>query len=227
MATFKLGAIVTELVGSIGGTTFKRNGSYRVAMNKNNGSTYSRLLTNKALSYLSFIFKSWSTLSSEVQDTWNTQALSYVFPDKFGDLRNISGRQLFIKLNSQRWQFFLNIVSPEAVNNTLYPFVLTGARINWGDRLLLADITVGLDLTQYYAVMVETTLQPLRSPVFIKRKVVRWLEAGGGTEFSIDVDITTELAYLNTDYNVRVYVYAFNLSGFQSVQQYANAVWLP
>ena len=60
MATFKLGAIITDIAGSIGGTTLKRNGSYKVIMNKSSGSAYSPLLQNRALSYLGSIFKAWA-----------------------------------------------------------------------------------------------------------------------------------------------------------------------
>ena len=89
MATFKLGAIITDVAGSIGGTTLKRNGAYKVIMNKSSGTPYSRSYNNPSLQYLPFIFKSWSKLDNAEKAAWNEQALLYTFPDKFGTLLNL------------------------------------------------------------------------------------------------------------------------------------------
>ena len=127
MATFKLGAIITDIAGSIGGTTLKRNGSYKVIMNKSSGTPYSRSLNNPSLQYLPYIFKSWSHLSDAEKAAWKEQALLYTFPDKFGTLRNLSGRQLFVKLNAQRWLDIPSFVDVSAISSFTENFTFSFA----------------------------------------------------------------------------------------------------
>ena len=127
MATFKLGGIITDIAGSIGGTTLKRNGSYKVIMNKSSGTPYSRSYNNPSLQYLPFIFKSWSRLDDAEKKAWKEQALLYTFPDKFGTLRNLSGRQLFVKLNAQRWLDTPSFVDVSTISSFTENFTLEWA----------------------------------------------------------------------------------------------------
>ena len=127
MATFKLGAIITDVAGSIGGTTLKRNGAYKVIMNKSSGTPYSRSYNNPSLQYLPFIFKSWSRLSDAEKAAWKEQALLYTFPDKFGTLRTLSGRQLFVKLNAQRWLDTPSFVDVSTISSFTENFTLEWA----------------------------------------------------------------------------------------------------
>lgn len=53
--------------------------------------------------------------------------LTYTFPDKFGVLRNLTGRQLFIKLNSQRYAYDSTVIDPFMLDSTLPPFLLADA----------------------------------------------------------------------------------------------------
>ena len=220
MATFKLGAIITDIAGSIGGTTLKRNRAYKVIMNKSSGTPYSRSYNNPSLQYLPFIFKSWSLLSDAEKAAWKEQALLYTFPDKFGTLRNLSGRQLFVKLNAQRWldtpsfvdvstisSFIGNFSIAYAVYAPLAPFFNIGVYGNYSGN-------------QKYYVSLELSLQPLRAPSFISRKIIGVYEFvnTGGT--NILPDVLKAYPFFNQNYNARLYICAVNNSGFKSVWQY-------
>jgi hypothetical protein len=99
MAVFKLGAFVTEIAGSVGGTTFKRFGSTQVMYNKSRGGSKSKLLSNNRLSYLAWLFKQWSVITYLQKNSWINETLNYQFPDKFGVSRNLSGKDFFMKMN--------------------------------------------------------------------------------------------------------------------------------
>lgn len=114
MATIKLGAIITEIAGSIGGTTFRRGRNLTVMQNKQFGVSKNRLLGNQALPKLATIIQSWTSLASAEKTKWNNEALNFQFPDKFGDLKNLSGRELYIKLYAQN--FFVGGGLPDVDN---------------------------------------------------------------------------------------------------------------
>lgn len=222
MATFKLGAIITDIAGSIGGTTLKRNGSYKVIMNKPSGSAYSRLLQNKAISYLGSIFKAWAFLDTTVKDAWNTAALSFTFPDKFGTLRNLTGRQLFIKLNSQRYAYNTAIIDPTTLNSTLPPFLFTDAQKVPGTNQIFLEIFCEDTSTIAYSVMAEVSIQPLHAPTFVSRKVFTHVVFQGNGTTDIFTPFIQNFPYYTEEYNARLYVFQLNESGFKSVIQYKD-----
>ena len=222
MATFKLGAIITDIAGSVGGTTLKRNGSYKVIMNKPSGSTYSRLLMNRAISYLGSIFKAWAFLDAPVKEAWNTAALSYTFPDKFGTLRNLTGRQLFIKLNSQRYAYNSAIIDPTTLNSTLPPFLFTDAQKVPGANQLFLEILCDDTSIITYSVMAEVSLKSLHAPTFISRKVFTHVVFQGNGITDVFTPFIQNFPYYTEEYNARLYVCQLNSSGFKSVIQHKD-----
>jgi hypothetical protein len=226
MATFKLGAIITDIAGSIGGTTLKRNGNYKVIMNKSSGSSYSRALNNRALSYLGSIFKAWAFLEPDVQALWNTQALSFTFPDKFGNLRNLTGRQLYIKLSSQLYGTGLDAPNPATLTSVIPPFTITDAVWNEGANTLFLNMP-SEDGGQYFLFQLEYSLQPLRSPSFVARKVFTVKHFSLTDVYSVLSAIFADYPFINTKYKLRLYVTAINTSGFKSVTQAIDVVIIP
>ena len=66
----------------------------------------------------------------------------------------------------------------------------------------------------------EISLQPLRAPSFISRKVIGIYELEAGSGANILEDILKAYPFFNKNYNARLYICAVNNSGFKSVQQY-------
>jgi len=220
MAIFKLGAIVTDIVGSIGGTTFKRGSGNPVMLSKSNGGSRNKLLQNKQLNKIANIFKQWSQLTTTLRDDWNAAALLYEFPDKFGVLRNLSGRQLFTKMNIQLLPVNASITDPAGISSLLPVFSIDNSEINIlvpsAHVVLTSDAEIG-----NYMFSLEISYAPLESPVFSAREVLLVLPV----EFSVDANLWDALVakfpYYGAGYNVRVYVQVVNDSGFKSVAQTA------
>lgn len=101
MATFKLGAIITDVQGSISGTTLRRTTTGHSMYNKQGSQIKSAFAQASRKNALANIFRAWGELDKATQETWAENALLYQVPDKFGKLKNLTGRQLFTKLNSQ------------------------------------------------------------------------------------------------------------------------------
>jgi len=98
MANVKLGIILTEIVGSVGGGTFRRSPAGLVLQTFNRGRSRSKIAQNTQLAKMGSFVAGWSVLAQIEKDKWDAMALVYQFPDKFGDMRHLTGRQLYLKL---------------------------------------------------------------------------------------------------------------------------------
>lgn len=146
MATAKLGIIVTEIAGTIGGVTFRRHRGTTVVGIKSVGGSKSILLQNPRLGNLRTLVNNWGLLPVVTRDNWDTAALLFTFPDKFGDQRNLSGRELYLKL-----QGHLIVIGGSALD----PTTLTSA-INLGvNPLLYISISGGLNYLSDFSVNLD------------------------------------------------------------------------
>lgn len=109
MALIKLGTLVSDIRGAVGGTIFSRNkgGAYA---RKNTAPTNANTAPQAAArAIFGAISTAWRSLTAAQQNAWNVAAPSFPYTDIFGDPREYSGRDLFVKLNSQ-----IRLVNPAA-----------------------------------------------------------------------------------------------------------------
>ena len=96
----KFGAIVTDGRGKIGGHVASKNrsGAYlRTKVTPVNPNTPSQVQARNILSSLS---QGWSQLSDSQRKGWNDAVKEWGVTDIFGDIKNPSGINLFVKLNA-------------------------------------------------------------------------------------------------------------------------------
>lgn len=99
MARVTYGSSITELTGSIAGTTFQRNFSGTIARSKPNKIINpSNLLGSKQLG-LSALITSWNQLSSDQKSGWNDLAAAHSHTNPWGNVKKISGFQWFMSNN--------------------------------------------------------------------------------------------------------------------------------
>jgi hypothetical protein len=223
MAVFQLGAGITGLVGSSGGTTFKRNKGTNVWMNKSRGPSRSRNLQNKRLINNAVIFRSWSLLSDAAKDGWNANAAAYKVKDKFGNDVNISGVAFQRKCNLSA--ALLNLSNIEWYNFTtnLNGIVITACTINWaGENFNINLESTDGSSTSYACIMLEFTLNVLNAPQFIRRGVFQVVEIPGSTSANLYTTMMAQFPFLNTNYSLRVYAFEVNDSGWTGVQTFSN-----
>lgn len=223
MATFLLGAGITQLVGSSGGTTFKRNKGANVWMNKSRGASRQRTLNNIRLANNAQIFRQWSTFSEEEKLAWNDTATTVKVKNKFGQDVNISGVALSRKAYLQGQVFSIDTIDPTLFTTDIRAFTLGDVTINWSSK----DLKIFYNAPAgpvYVAVMLEYSQRPLNAPQFTRRGVVFIFPADGDSSFTFDLDTVPSLAFLNSNYNLRAYSYTCNLYGWISLQQFKNVI---
>jgi hypothetical protein len=101
MANIKLGALITDIAGSVGGTTFRRTPIGIIIYNKQGTQIKSAFAKNSVKNKLGAILSAWGFLDESIRNFWIEKAALYTFPDKFGDLKTLTGRQFYTKLSSQ------------------------------------------------------------------------------------------------------------------------------
>lgn len=103
MARVSYGAFVTEINGSIGGTTFQSNRYGFSVKNKNypgNSNSTSRVEVKNAIRAIS---QHWNVITQIQRDAWNTFAATYPQPSKHNSSSYLSGFAIFLKYNF--WYF--------------------------------------------------------------------------------------------------------------------------
>lgn len=101
MAVIKLGSIITDIAGSIGGTTFRRTSTGHAVYNKQGRQVKSAFAKASRKNELGNIFSNWYNLSEKEREQWALNASTYPLKDKFGNTKYLTGRQLYTKLNAQ------------------------------------------------------------------------------------------------------------------------------
>lgn len=222
MATIKLGAFITNIAGSIGGTNFRRHRASTVVSNKTAGGSKNKLKQNKALTEISKIVRSWSALSLSVRNQWNVQATNYQFPDKFGDMKNLTGRQLYIKLASGA--IFANFPTPNVntLSSSVQDFQPTAITFfNDAEVVIQTDTTMS---GQAVMASFEFLKNDSIAPTFKRRKIVAVAELDDESQIGLTIEDTEFASMLKNGDKYRVYLQPVNLSGFKGNKVYIDGV---
>jgi hypothetical protein len=103
MARVTYGALVTELKGSIGGTTFQTNKYGFSAKNKSFPGSFQSPGRLKMRQALNHVVQLWSTLTDAQRTQWSTFATTFPQPTKHNSSAMLSGYALFVKFNTLRY----------------------------------------------------------------------------------------------------------------------------
>jgi len=224
MATFKLGAIVTNVAGSIGGTTLRRARNNFVMYNKARGSSRARLLANPRLGELARFFRTFANAYADNPSGWDALAATIQVPDKFGDLKYLTGRQFYIKCNTQLMVGGTQLYSPDEFTTDVGVFTLSTfiASLSPPDCMIGGSTTIEGD---YIYVAFECSLTPLRAPTFTTRKQYFCGDSSSPLDISVGAQMVAEFPFINNNYFIRAYVTPVNHAGWKGVTQVIEGVW--
>ena len=222
MAIFKLGAFVTAIVGSVGGTNFKRGTNNAIVTNKSFGGSRNTLLQNRQLNAIASIFRKWKFLSPALQDTWIAEALNFQFPDKFGVQKNLTGRQLFSKLNIQLLPIGLYNDDATGMTSVVGVLGISNCLIDPSETTASFDFFLASGTVEYM-VSAEIAIGILRSPSFTKREVIYYDEAMGTGTSEFGVQFFAKFPQFDETYVARIYVETINNYGFKGAPIFINA----
>lgn len=223
MATAKLSGFVTEIAGSVGGTTFKRSPYGLVIINKSRGASKNRLLNNSGFLELQSLRNQWQYLTTGLKEGWNTKATEVSFPNKFGDMVYISGYQLYIKANHILFKLDLTINDPEEFATTWEDFEITDFVINEPEKVCDVQIETG-EVSQIFAFRFDVTRGPLKKPIYNRSE--KLLLVDDSDKFTVDLTAEFYAKYPNckSGDHVRVYVSTTSRKGATSPEKILETI---
>ena len=135
MAIVKFTAIVDEIRGSIGGTTFQRNAYGWSIKRKPNIIRPNTLRQQVSKTSFGSITRYWSTLSQVNRDSWDTYASTYPIPSIKNPSVDITGFNYFVKYHLIKFttgsRSFLDNATAVAGSLTFTSFVLESNNLDW------------------------------------------------------------------------------------------------
>lgn len=137
----KFGAIVTDGRGKIGGHVASKNrgGAYmRTKVTPSNPNTSAQVEARSLLSSLSQSFRS---LTSEQILSWNNAVKDWSSTDIFGDIKNPTGLNLFVKINTNLSNVGLAVLNAPPAKMEMPATLITGATISVADGSLSIDFS--------------------------------------------------------------------------------------
>lgn len=99
MAKIKLGAVVTDIRGKIGGQVFSKNRAGAYMKNKGIPANPQTAAQTAVRALFAFISGLWSALTEAQRESFRTKVSEYSRTDVFGDVRNPTGKALHQRLN--------------------------------------------------------------------------------------------------------------------------------
>jgi hypothetical protein len=129
MAMVKLGALVSNIRGSIGGITFRRTRYGISVYARQNFRSMANLLSNDALPTLAYLNQLYRELEESEREAWRALARTWTFPNAFGDQVNLTGRNLYQKCNGRLYHFGEFIANPTGLSNVCPPITISNFTI--------------------------------------------------------------------------------------------------
>jgi len=103
MATIKLGVGISDIRGSIGGTTFSRNAGGAYARQRVKAVNPNSARQNTVRARTSYLTKAWGeTLDDDERADWRAYAAGTSWTNRLGDTITINGLAAFVRLNTLR-----------------------------------------------------------------------------------------------------------------------------
>lgn len=215
MATILLGALVTDIRGSVGGSTIRNVGSTFVLSNKSRGASQNVIRSNKTLFSKRDIFQSWSLLSTTERKEWGKLSVLYPQLDKFGRLVVLGAYQFYTKFFIQQSVTGLRVYLPENYSNIISSGAVPMFRINFISQKVEIIFDGSTDptfiLVQIYPVRNKNVRTNFNRRKFIFFKAVQLAE---------EIDITSEFldrfGVIDGRTNYRAVIYFQNNFGVRS-----------
>jgi len=163
MAKIKFGMIVTDGRGKLGGQVFSKNrgGAYiRTKVTPTNPQSTAQTVVRQSFAEYS---QNWSALSATLITAWNAAVSSWSKTDIFGDLRNPTGKNLYLRLNQnatlagypsidsppEKGEMVSGIVTTVVFNPNNTEVVLDGRYVGSGARVVISSSGVVSNGTSY------------------------------------------------------------------------------
>lgn len=223
MAQIQLGTIVTDIKGSIAGTTFRRSQHAITMFNKIGRNNKNASKPNSRAGSFSKISYRYNQLTETQRAWWADNATRFKFLNKFGSPVYLTARQLFIKLNMQI------LVVGESVPNTgtmisdVQSTSITAVSIDVGTQEVFIEISDRVE-SSYLCFYAQVTTAGRTTPNQNKKQVFFSVYRSSDTTFAVGPEFFALLPFVTEGQKIQVTAYTINYFGFVSNRSNAFAV---
>ena len=218
-----MSALVTEIAGSIGGTTIRRSKGSFIVYNKTAGASRNILKKNEALSLLQKVRNNWNLLAEAAKKDWISTAKNVTFPNKFGKPVTITGRMLFIKSNSVLALAGNTIINPLNYSKATETFNIVEIAINTEVHTATINMDGFEDNTEIY-LSAEVGIPARRNAVFNRKKTIKVIKDYHGGVINIAKQFFDNYPTIGINETVRIYATAVNRFGYRGVPVTATTI---
>lgn len=223
MAKIKMGSIVTDMSGKLGGHVYAKNkgGNYvRTKATPSNPQTPAQMSIRGIFASIS---SGWSALTDAGRESFNGFVSSYGRTDIFGDLRNPTGKALYQRLNNN-----LAISDQALLSACVAPIVVPFANLVGANASVAgADFNATLDgVTTGSKVLIFATPSLSKGTKFVKNRL-RLIKISAGAiagDFDFKADYVSKFGALTAGANIYVGVKVINANGQSSPIETIKAV---
>lgn len=154
MARVEYGAIITDIIGSIGGITFQHNRSGKIArLRPKTHKNPTSAQMDRQVKH-SGILHDWQRLSGAQQGDWNDFADLHTKVNMFGDIKNLSGLNWYESINLSRNLIGLpSLITPPAY---LLPCAVPSYTVTINQTKIEINLTAPFDTTDNVLVVRAT-----------------------------------------------------------------------
>lgn len=191
----KFGSIVTQGSGKLGGHVYAKNrgGAYvRTNQTPSNPQTAFQQFSRNLLTQFS---QGWSALTEAQRSGWNAATDFFQRTDQFGDVRKLSGKNLYTSLNKVLAEVGVSAISDAPTPEQIGDNVVESALFDWNDVGGSPDVvqlngrfTVG----EKYVILATPTVSAGTNFVKNKLRVVGVITASLATNLEISSLIETD-----------------------------------
>lgn len=131
MASIKMGAIVTDIRGTLGGHVFQKGNQSRVMKTYSSPRQAPTFIKDNTQGFINNSISLWKTLSRVQKQQWNSLGSSFRFKNRFGDSAQYTGYQFFLSINSNLQRAAYPLISDvEDFYTTITPATLESVELN-------------------------------------------------------------------------------------------------
>lgn len=140
MAKVKYGEMIADLRGKINGTVHSKNRAGNYMRNKTSPVNPQSVYQSAVRTLFTTLSQGWRGLAVEERASWNAVVSSFARSNQFGDMKNMSGENLYISINRN-----LQTVGAALLTTPPLPAAVTGLSA----LSLVAEVSVGTMLLTY------------------------------------------------------------------------------
>lgn len=211
MAKILFSALVTDIRGSIGGTTIQGSGNNAIIRNKPHNGKSVNALTSARKGNASYLAGKWKGLTATNVAAFNSMRAAYVTTDKFGNTHMPSAFNLFMSMNLRA----LAIGSTLLLTPGIPPAFLTGQTafaLQYSSGLLYLDWYNGLGDPNYCMVYASAPYSPNRVNPPSGYKLIRVCAPSSGIAQNLTTDYNAVFGSIVVGAQIAVKVVLFSLT---------------